>query len=50
MAEITVVFADLTGSLGLFEAPGNVKATQVSAEEGYVLSRRPAVAHDARSV
>lgn len=29
MAEITVVFADLTGSTGVFESLGNVKATQV---------------------
>ena len=28
MAEVTVVFADLTGSTGVFEALGNVKATQ----------------------
>ena len=28
MAEVTVVFADLTGSTGLFEALGNAKATQ----------------------
>ena len=29
MAEFTVVFADLTGSTGVFEALGNVKATRV---------------------
>lgn len=29
MAEVTVVFADLTGSTGVFEVLGNVKATQV---------------------
>ncbi|TAG37074.1 MAG: FHA domain-containing protein [Polaromonas sp.] len=29
MAEVTVVFADLTGSTGVFEALGNVKATQL---------------------
>ena len=29
MAEVTVVFADLTGSTGVFEALGNAKATQV---------------------
>ena len=29
MAEVTVVFADLTGSTGIFEGFGNVKATQV---------------------
>lgn len=29
MAEITVVFADLTGSTGIFEGFGNAKATQV---------------------
>ena len=29
MAEATVVFADLTGSTGLFESLGNVKATRV---------------------
>ena len=28
MAEFTVVFADLTGSTGVFEALGNAKATQ----------------------
>lgn len=28
MAEVTVVFADLTGSTGVFESLGNVKATQ----------------------
>ena len=28
MAEVTVVFADLTGSIGVFEALGNAKATQ----------------------
>lgn len=28
MSELTVVFADLTGSTGVFEALGNVKATQ----------------------
>ncbi|MDB5869711.1 MAG: putative adenylate/guanylate cyclase [Polaromonas sp.] len=28
MAELTVVFADLTGSTGVFESLGNVKATQ----------------------
>lgn len=28
MAEVTVVFADLTGSTGVFEALGNAKATQ----------------------
>lgn len=28
MVEVTVVFADLTGSTGVFEALGNVKATQ----------------------
>ena len=28
MSEVTVVFADLTGSTGVFEALGNVKATQ----------------------
>ena len=28
MAELTVVFADLTGSTGLFEELGNIKATQ----------------------
>lgn len=28
MAEVTVVFADLTGSIGVFESLGNVKATQ----------------------
>ncbi len=28
MAEVTVVFADLTGSTGIFEALGNAKATQ----------------------
>jgi adenylate cyclase len=29
MAEVTVVFADLTGSTGVFEVLGNAKATQV---------------------
>ena len=29
MAEVTVVFADLTGSTGIFEGFGNAKATQV---------------------
>ena len=29
MAEVTVVFADLTGSTGVFEALGNAKATQL---------------------
>jgi adenylate cyclase len=29
MAEVTVVFADLTGSTGVFESLGNAKATQV---------------------
>ncbi len=29
MAEVTVVFADLTGSTGVFEVLGNVKATQL---------------------
>ncbi len=29
MAEVTVVFADLTGSTGVFEMLGNVKATQL---------------------
>lgn len=29
MSEVTVVFADLTGSTGVFEVLGNVKATQV---------------------
>ncbi len=29
MAEVTVVFADLTGSTGVFEVLGNVKATRV---------------------
>ena len=29
MAEVTVVFVDLTGSTGVFEVLGNVKATQV---------------------
>ena len=29
MAEVTVVFADLTGSTGVFELLGNAKATQV---------------------
>ena len=29
MAEVTVVFADLTGSIGVFEVLGNAKATQV---------------------
>lgn len=29
MTEVTVVFADLTGSTGMFEVLGNVKATQV---------------------
>jgi adenylate cyclase len=29
MAEVTVVFADLTGSTGVFESLGNVKATQI---------------------
>ena len=28
MAEVTVVFADLTGSTGVFKALGNAKATQ----------------------
>ena len=28
MAEVTVVFADLTGSTGVFESLGNAKATQ----------------------
>ena len=28
MAEVTVVFADLTGSIGVFESLGNTKATQ----------------------
>ncbi len=28
MAEVTVIFADLTGSTGVFESLGNVKATQ----------------------
>ena len=28
MAEVTIVFADLTGSTGMFEALGNAKATQ----------------------
>ncbi len=28
MAETTVVFADLTGSIGVFESVGNIKATQ----------------------
>ncbi|RZI98861.1 MAG: adenylate/guanylate cyclase domain-containing protein, partial [Haliea sp.] len=28
MTEVTVVFADLTGSTGVFEAVGNAKATQ----------------------
>ncbi|MFZ2295247.1 MAG: adenylate/guanylate cyclase domain-containing protein, partial [Polaromonas sp.] len=28
MAKVTVVFADLTGSTGVFESLGNVKATQ----------------------
>ena len=28
MAEVTVVFADLTGSVGVFELLGNAKATQ----------------------
>lgn len=29
MAEVTIVFADLTGSTGLYEALGNAKATEV---------------------
>lgn len=28
MANVTVVFADLTGSTGVYEALGNAKATQ----------------------
>ena len=28
MAEVTVVFADLTGSTGVFESLGNAKATK----------------------
>ena len=28
MADVTVVFADLTGSTGLFESLGNTKATR----------------------
>ena len=35
----TVVFADLTGSTGLFESAGNVAATQIVTRSTHALGR-----------